>query len=189
MVSLFHMGERKFLLFRGRWKTKVEEISLKRPLKTLFHSIFCADFKFCTWNCQFCSAKQVIKRGVVSRRNVSGTSAEQWSDVDGLSQRHFSEWRELDRLSASSRLNILYADISMYSQLRIRPEWVNWGSVRSALAEQLRYNLRSPHNSPPDPWWSNRTITESTKQYRTIYDITELIDGCLSSFSGKVIWG
>ena len=49
------------------------------------------------------------------RRNVGGTV--KWRDVDGLSQRHFSEWRDLDRVSASNRLNILSDEQAIYSEL------------------------------------------------------------------------
>ena len=46
-------------------------------------------------------------------RNVDGSRRSgEVRDVDGMSQRHFSEWRDLDRLSASNRLNILHADFS-----------------------------------------------------------------------------
>ena len=91
---------------------------------------------------------------------VDGTASErwrksaEWREVDRFSQRHFSEWRGLDRLSASNRLNILSLGSSIYTELpdrketglaEIKPERVDWESVRSALAEQLRYNLRSPH--------------------------------------------
>ena len=94
---------------------------------------------------------------------VDGTASErwrksaEWREVDRFSQRHFSEWRDLDRLSASNRLNILSVGSSIYTELpdrketglaEIKPERVDWESVRSALAEQLRYNLRSPHNYP-----------------------------------------
>ena len=104
-------------------------------------------------------------------RNVDGSRRSgEVRDVDGMSQRHFSEWRDLDRLSASNRLNILHADISIYSelpdwgvagQLRIRLEWVDWENVQSALAEQLRYNLRSPHNSP-------QTCDSQTEQLQNV---------------------
>ena len=100
---------------------------------------------------------------------VDGTASErwrksvEWREVDRFSQRHFSEWRDLDRLSASNRLNILSLGSSIYTELpdrketglaeinwpvvrsaEIKPERVDWESVRSALAEQLRYNLRLP---------------------------------------------
>ena len=63
------------------------------------------------------------------------------------------EWRDVNSMSTIIRLNILHADIHVYSdlpdrgesgQLMIIPERVDWESVRPALAEQLRYNLRSP---------------------------------------------
>ena len=90
------------------------------------------------------------------RWNVGG--AARWRDVDRLSQRHFSEWRDLVRLSASIRLNILQDEHAIYRELpdqketglaeKVLPERVDWESVWSVYAEQLRYNLRSPHNSP-----------------------------------------
>ena len=70
------------------------------------------------------------------RRNVGGTA--KWRDVDGLSQRHFSEWRDLDRLSASNRLNILHADISIYSDL---PDWVESGQTRTGRLRECATSI------------------------------------------------
>ena len=58
-----------------------------------------------------------------------------------------AELRDVERLSTSIRLNILHADIHIYSdlpdrresgQLMIISERVDWESVLPALAEQLR---------------------------------------------------
>ena len=45
------------------------------------------------------------------------------------------DWSSWDQLTSRVR------------SAEIKPERVDWESVRSALAEQLRYNLRSPHTN------------------------------------------
>ena len=121
-----------------------------------------------------------VKFACVASRWTMSERRRNWRERPGGN----TQWIDVDWLSTSIRLNILQVDIYIYSdlpdqgvsgQLVVIPERVNWESVRSVYAEQLRYNLRSPHLFKIYWMWS------------IIYELSDRLNVTKNSASTEVV--